>query len=155
VSNLATGRFLASRRCRKTFGEGLALMNGPIVPAHLASGIAYTLRRSHARSTRFVSIRGAKVGPRDRRELLIMSRRLRLASRGVAADVFRCQRVVHVRYRVRRSYKLTRVGIVNGAYWPKVYESNWVLRIDPATGDVREVLDFGDLTRTVRSQPRS
>ena len=34
---------------------------------------------------------------------------------------------------------------VDGDLLANVYESNWVARIDPATGDVREVLDFGDL----------
>lgn len=34
---------------------------------------------------------------------------------------------------------------VNGDLLANVYESNWVLRIDPATGNVRETIDFSDL----------
>ena len=34
---------------------------------------------------------------------------------------------------------------MNGEVLANVYESNWVLRIDPATGEVRELLDFAEL----------
>jgi len=65
--------------------------------------------------------------------------------RVVSPLTFQVQRVVHVRYQGAPLYKLNELEYVNGAILANVYESNWVLRIDPATGDVREVLDFGDL----------
>jgi glutamine cyclotransferase len=57
------------------------------------------------------------------------------------------QRVVHVRYKGAPLYKLNELEYVNGELLANVYQSNWVLRIDPATGDVRESIDFSDLYR--------
>jgi glutaminyl-peptide cyclotransferase len=34
---------------------------------------------------------------------------------------------------------------LNGEVLANVYEANWVLRIDPVTGLVREAIDFADL----------
>jgi glutamine cyclotransferase len=55
------------------------------------------------------------------------------------------QRVVHVRYKGDPVYKLNELEYVNGDVFANVYQSNWVLRIDPVTGNVRELLDFADL----------
>jgi glutaminyl-peptide cyclotransferase len=53
--------------------------------------------------------------------------------------------VVHVRYENGPVFQLNELEYVNGEVLANVYQSNWVLRIDPATGLVREVIDFADL----------
>lgn len=63
----------------------------------------------------------------------------------LSPTTFQVQRVVHVRYKGTPLYKLNELEYVNGDVLANVYQSNWVLRIDPSTGDVRQVLDFADL----------
>src|ERR1035437_349680 len=58
---------------------------------------------------------------------------------------FQVQRVVHVRYNGAPLYQLNELEYVNGEVLANVYQSNWVMRIDPATGTVREAIDFADL----------
>lgn len=55
------------------------------------------------------------------------------------------ERVLHVRYQNAPLYQLNELEYVNGEILANVYQSNWVLRIDPATGLVREAIDFVDL----------
>ena len=51
----------------------------------------------------------------------------------------------HVRYNGAPLYQLNELEYVNGEVLANVYESNWVMRIDPVTGTVREAIDFADL----------
>ena len=41
--------------------------------------------------------------------------------------------------------QLNELEFVNGDVLANVYQTDWVLRIDPATGIVRQLLDFSDL----------
>jgi len=52
---------------------------------------------------------------------------------------------VHVRYNGAPLYQVNELEYVNGEVLANVYQSNWVMRIDPATGTVREAIDFADL----------
>ena len=65
--------------------------------------------------------------------------------RVLSPAAFQVQRVVHVRYEKGPVFQLNELEYVNGEVLANVYQSNWVLRIDPATGVVREVIDFADL----------
>jgi glutamine cyclotransferase len=40
---------------------------------------------------------------------------------------------------------LNELEYVGGDILANVYESNWIVRIDPESGKVREILDFDDL----------
>ena len=55
------------------------------------------------------------------------------------------RRVVHVRYHGAPLRKLNELEYIKNDVFANVYESNWVVRIDPVTGDVRELLDFTEL----------
>ena len=65
--------------------------------------------------------------------------------RVLSPTTFQVQRVIHVHYNGAALYQLNELEYLNGEVLANVYESNWVLRIDPATGDVRETIDFADL----------
>lgn len=58
---------------------------------------------------------------------------------------FEVLRVIHVRYQAARLYQLNELEYVPGEVLANVYQTNWVVRIDPATGVVREAIDFSDL----------
>jgi glutaminyl-peptide cyclotransferase len=55
------------------------------------------------------------------------------------------QRIVHVQYNGTPLHQLNELEYVNGEILANVYQTNRVARIDPASGVVREVIDFGDL----------
>jgi glutamine cyclotransferase len=65
--------------------------------------------------------------------------------RVLSPATFQPQRVLHVRYNDAPIYQLNELEYVNGEILANVYQSNWVLRIDPATGLVRKAVDFADL----------
>jgi glutamine cyclotransferase len=65
--------------------------------------------------------------------------------RFLSPATFQVQRVVHVRYEGAPVFQLNELEYMSGEVLANVYQSNWVLRIDPATGLVREVIDFADL----------
>jgi glutamine cyclotransferase len=65
--------------------------------------------------------------------------------RFLAPTDFKVHRVVHVKYNGSPLRQLNELEFANGELLANVYQSNWILRIDPTTGDVRETIDFSDL----------
>jgi glutamine cyclotransferase len=66
---------------------------------------------------------------------------------------FRVEHVIHARYKGAPLKRLNELEYVNGDVLANVYESDWVARIDSATGEVREMLDFADLYPHDRRAP--
>jgi glutamine cyclotransferase len=143
--DLRSGRVLASRAlAADRFGEGLTLMKGRLYQLTWESGVAYAYDASTLAPRDSFHYAGEGWGLATDGTSLIMSDgsdSLRILS----PTTFQVQRVVHVRYKGAPLYKLNELEYVNGDVFANVYQSNWVLRIDPVTGDVREVLDFSDL----------
>jgi glutamine cyclotransferase len=143
--DLRSGRVLASRRlAADRFGEGLALLNGRLYQLTWQSGVAYTYDAATLVPRDSFQYAGEGWGLATDGTSLIMSDgsdSLRILS----PATFKPLRIVHVRYKGAPLYKLNELEYVNGEVLANVYESNWVLRIDPATGDVRELLDFSEL----------
>jgi glutamine cyclotransferase len=65
--------------------------------------------------------------------------------RVLSPATFEVQRVIHVRYQDAPLYQLNELEYVAGELLANVYQTNWVVRIDPATGVVSEAIDFSDL----------
>jgi glutamine cyclotransferase len=146
--DLQSGRVLASRPLPvDRFGEGLALLNGRLYQLTWQSGVAYTYDAATLAPRDSFRYAGEGWGLTTDGISLIMSDgsdSLRFLS---PAD-FTVQRVVHVKYNGSPLRQLNELELVNGELLANVYESNWILRIDPATGDVRELIDFADLFPT-------
>lgn len=143
--DLRSGRVLASRALpANRFGEGLALVKGRLYQLTWESGVAYIYDASTLAPLDSLRYPGEGWGLATDGTSLIMSDgsdSLRILS----PTTFQVQRVVHVRYKGAPLYQLNELEYVNGDVLANVYQSNWVLRIDPVTGDVRQVLDFADL----------
>ena len=60
---------------------------------------------------------------------------------------FQVQRVVRVRFNGSPLSQLNELEYVNGEVLANVYRTDWIVRIDPATGVVRERIDFANLYR--------
>jgi glutamine cyclotransferase len=143
--DLRTGRVLASRAlAANRFGEGLALIKDRLYQLTWQSGVAYSYDASTLAPRDSFKYAGEGWGLATDGTSLIMSDGSD-SLRFLSPATFRVQRVVHVRYKGAPLYKLNELEYVDDAVLANVFESNWVLRIDPVTGDVREVLDFADL----------
>ena len=143
--DLLSGLVLASRAlAADRFGEGLALLDGRLYQLTWQSGIAYTYDAATLAPLDSLRYAGEGWGLATDGTSLIMSDgsdSLRI----ISPTTFQVQRVVHVRYNGSPLQKLNELEYVNGEVLANVYESDWVLRIDPATGEVRELLDFAEL----------
>jgi glutamine cyclotransferase len=143
--DLKTGKILAARAlAADRFGEGLALLHGKLYQITWESGVAYTYDAATLAPLDSFRYAGQGWGLATDGTSLIMSDgsdSLRILS----PTNFQLERVVHVKYNGSPLKNLNELEFVNGEVLANVYESNWVLRIDPRTGDVRELLDLSDL----------
>lgn len=143
--DLRTGRVLASiALAANRFGEGLALLGGRLYQLTWREGVAYVY--DAATLARLDSLRypGEGWGLATDGVSLIMSDGSD-SLRVLAPSTFALQRVVHVRYRGAALRQLNDLDYVGGALYANVYQSDWILRIDPHTGEVRELYDCADL----------
>lgn len=140
-----SGRVLASRPlAADRFGEGLALLNGRLYQLTWQAGVAYTYDAATLAPRDSFSYAGEGWGLTTDGTSLIMSDgsdSLRILS----PETFTVQRVIHVRDNGEPLYQINELEYVNGEILANVYQSNWVLWIDPATGNVRDKIDFSDL----------
>ena len=143
--DLHSGRVLASRPLpADRFGEGLALLKGRLYQLTWKEGVAYTYDAATLTPRDSFHYAGEGWGLTTDGTSLIMSDGSD-SLRVLSPATFQVQRVVHVRYENGGVYQLNELEYVNGEILANVYQSNWVLLIDPATGLVREVIDFADL----------
>ena len=143
--DLKSGRILVSRMLPSDrFGEGLALLNGRLYQLTWKEGVAYTYDAATLAPRDSFRYAGEGWGLATDADTLVMSDgsdSLRFLS---PAD-FRVQRVVHVKYNGAPLRQINELEFVNGEILANVYQTDWILRIDPSTGIVRETIDFGDL----------
>jgi glutamine cyclotransferase len=143
--DLKSGRVLASRALTKDrFGEGLALLNGRLYQLTWKSEIAYTYDAATLAPRDSFHYSGEGWGLTTDGTSLIMSDGSD-SLRFLSPAAFQVQRVVHVRYHGAPVVQLNELEYVHGDILANVYRTNRVVRIDAATGDVREALDFADL----------
>lgn len=143
--DLRSGRVLASRALPATrFGEGLALLKGRLYQLTWKEGVAYSYDAATLAPRDSFRYAGEGWGLATDGTSLIMSDgsdSLRILS----PASFQVERVVHVRYNGAPLYQINELEFANGEVLANVYQSNWVMRIDPATGMVRQAIDFADL----------
>jgi glutaminyl-peptide cyclotransferase len=143
--DLRSGRVLASRPLpADRFGEGLALLKGRLYQLTWKEGVAYTYDAATLTPRDSFHYAGEGWGLTTDGTSLIMSDGSD-SLRFVSPATFQVQRVVHVRYKDAPVLQVNELEYANGEILANVYQTNWVLRIDPATGLVREVIDFADL----------
>lgn len=145
--DLRSGRVLALRALPvDRFGEGLALLNGRLYQLTWKEGVAYTYDAATLAPRDSFHYIGEGWGLATDGTSLIMSDGSD-SLRVLSPETFRVQRVIHVRSNRAPITGLNELEFVNGEVLANVFRSNWVLRIDPATGDVRQIIDFADLYR--------
>lgn len=142
--DLRTGRVLASRSlAANRFGEGLTLLHGRLYQLTWKDGVAYTYDAATLTLGDSFHYAGEGWGLTTDGTNLIMSDGS--DSLRVLSPTFQPQRVVHVRYHDTPLQQVNELEYVHGEILANVYRTNWVMRIDPATGVASEAIDFGDL----------
>jgi glutaminyl-peptide cyclotransferase len=140
-----SGRVIASVRLPDNrFGEGLALLDGRLYQLTWESGVGYifdakTLARvdsfTYAGEGWGLATDGARLFLSDGSDSL----------RVLSPRTFDVERVIHVRHSGSPLKKLNELEYVDGELLANVYESDWIARIDPATGEVLQLIDFAPL----------
>lgn len=143
--DLKTGAVLASTKLSNDrFGEGLALLGGKLYQLTWESKVGYVYdAKSLARVDSF-TYAGEGWGLATDGTSLIMSDGSD-SLRFLAPETFATERVVKVRYQDSPLNKLNELEYIDGVLYANVYESDWVVKIDPRTGLVTELLDFAAL----------
>jgi len=152
--DLQSGRVLASvGLAPNRFGEGLALLGGRLYQLTWKEGVAYVYDATTLARLDSLRYPGEGWGLAADGVSLIMSDgsdSLRILD----PSTFAVQRIVHVRYHGSALSQLNDLDYVSGDLFANVYQSDWILRIDPRTGEVRQLYDCADLYPR-RSRPAS
>jgi glutamine cyclotransferase len=152
---LATGRVLARVSLPAAqFGEGLALLEGRLYQLTWKAQVGYVYdARTLARVGSF-TYRGQGWGLTTDGSSLIMSDGT-ATLRFLDPRSFRTQREVTVRDGGSPLLWINELEYVRGELFANIYTSNWIVRIDPGTGQVREWLNLGGLLPKRERTPRT
>lgn len=143
--DLRTGKALATTRLAPDrFGEGLALLEGRLYQLTWESKVGYVYDAATLARVDSFTYAGEGWGLATDGTSLVMSDGSD-SVRFLSPTSFATERVVKVRYQDSPLSKLNELEFVNGELLANVYESDWVARIDPASGTVRELIDFAAL----------
>lgn len=153
--DLATGRVLAATPlAADRFGEGLALLHGTLYQLTWKSGIGYEYNAATLARTDSFHFAGQGWGLTTNDTLLIMSNGTDTLQ-FLNPTTFAIVRTLTAHDNDGLSLgALNELEYVNGELYANVYESNWIVRIDPQTGRVLQWLDMSALVpSTDRSSP--
>jgi glutamine cyclotransferase len=125
------------------FGEGLARIGARLYQLTWQSGIAYVYDKTNLALVDSVRYPGEGWGLATDGTFLIMSDGS--DSLRIMTPDFKVARIVHVRYNGSPLSQLNELEYINGDVFANVYQSDWIVRIDPQTGNAKELLDFADL----------
>lgn len=144
-SDPTSGRVLARRALPdERFGEGLALLDGRLYQLTWQGEIAYVYDAKSFTLLDSIAYDGEGWGLASDGERLFMSD----GSDSITVrspDGLRVERVFHVRHRGEPVAFLNELEYVDGELLANVHRTNHIARIDPATGEVIEMLDFDAL----------
>ncbi|MBX7119827.1 MAG: glutaminyl-peptide cyclotransferase [Gemmatimonadaceae bacterium] len=143
--DLATGRVLQRQALpNDRFGEGLALLDGVLYQLTWESGVAYSWdARTFAPRDSFTYVGEGWGLATDGRKLWMSDGSDSL--RVLDPRTFRAERIVHVRLDGQPVVRINELEWVDGVLLANVYETDRIVRIDPATGAVTRVYDFSAL----------
>ena len=151
--DLASGRVLASANLSSDrFGEGLTLLNGRLYQLTWKSHTGYVYNAATLAPVDSFTFPGEGWGLTTDGTSLIMSDGSD-SLRYFDPRTFATQREVHVRGRGLPLQALNELEWVNGFIYANVYQSNWIVRIDPKSGNVDRWLDLSAFVPAHRTDP--
>jgi len=145
VLDLATGTVQLARSLPPDrFGEGLALLRGRLYQLTWTSGVAYVYDASTLTPLDSFQYDGEGWGLATDGQSLIMtdgSATLRFRD----PETFAIQREVTIQDRGSPLLEVNELEYVDGVLYGNVYRSDWIVRLDPATGAVTDWIDLAGL----------
>ena len=143
--DLRTGAVLASTPLASNrFGEGLALLNAKLYQLTWESKVAYVYDATSLARVDSFTYQGEGWGLATDGTSLFMSDGSD-SVRVLSPATFATERVIRVRHEGSPLSKLNELEFIDGELLANVYESDWVARIDPASGTVLQLIDFATL----------
>lgn len=147
IVDLKTGQVLKRRKLPPDrFGEGLTLYNKKLFQLTWQSGVAYIYDPTGLELLDSIKYPGEGWGLTNDDDLLIMSDGSD-SLRFISPLTFEIQKVIRVKYNGSPMYQINELEYLNGEILANVYGTNWVMRIDPETGIVKEAIDFSEMYR--------
>ncbi len=126
------------------FGEGLALLDGKLFQLTWKSGVVYVYDAETLARADSLTYEGEGWGLATDGVSLIMSNgSATLTVRD--PETFAVQREVRVEDKGLPLTQINELEYVNGELFANVYQSDWVVRIDPGSGEVLQWIDFAGL----------
>lgn len=145
IVEIKSGRILKQTPLSKDrFGEGLERVGDRLYQLTWESHVAYVYDASTLALVDSISYPGEGWGLATDGNVLFMSDGSD-SIRVMDPKSFAVQRVFHVRQDGAPLAKLNELEFVNGELLANVYESDWIARIDVASGKVTKLLDFSSL----------
>jgi len=143
--DLRSGRVLAARALSPTrFGEGLALLDGHLYQLTWKSGVGYIYDVATLAPTDSFTFPGEGWGLTTDGAALIMSNGTD-SLRFLDPKTFATVREIEVRDKGLPLSALNELEYVHGELYANVYQSNWIVKINPMTGDVLQWFDLSAL----------
>jgi len=145
VLDLETGTVQLARHLPPDrFGEGLALLHGRLYQLTWTSGVAYVYDAETLDLLDSLQYQGEGWGLATDGESLIMtdgSATLRFRD----PETFAVRREVTIQDQGSPLLEVNELEYVDGVLYGNVYRSDWIVRIDPATGTVTDWIDLAGL----------
>lgn len=153
VVDMATGRVRKSvPLSAERFGEGLALLDGRLFQLTWQSKIGYVYDAGSLARVDSFPYEGEGWGLATDGHSLIMSDGTDTL-RFLDPATFAVTRRLPVRFSTGApATRLNELEYVGGELFANVYQSDWIVRIDPATGMVREILDLAALPEKAKER---
>lgn len=142
-----TGKVLQLQRLNsRYFAEGLALVNGVLIQLTWKAGAAFSYNSSSFQPLQTFNYQGEGWGLTYDGENLIMSNgSAQLTFRD--PNTFRVIRELTVTDKQQPVKNLNELEYINGEIWANVWRTDDIVRIDPASGEVRQRLNLAGLVK--------
>lgn len=142
---LETGEVLARVTLPEDrFGEGIAALGDRIYQLTWTSGVGYSYDRASLALADSFTYSGEGWGLTTDGTSLIMSDGSATID-FIDPTTFSVTRSITVRSEGAPLSSINELEWIGGEIWANIYQSNWIVRIDPATGDVLRWIDAADL----------
>jgi len=153
--DVRTGRTLARAGLpANRFGEGLALLNGKLYELTWKAQVGYVYDTASLARIDSFHYAGEGWGLATDGASLIMSNG-GPTLQWLDPETYRVIRVDTVHEGTAPLQMLNELEYVHGAVYANVYQSDWIVRIDPATGTVLQWYDFGGILPASKRTPRT
>ncbi len=143
--DLKSGKVLqSSRLADNRFGEGLIKLGGKLYQLTWESGVGYIYDATTFAPLDSFTYKGEGWGLATDGKVIYMSDGSD-SLRVLDPATMQSTRSIKVKHQDSPLPKLNELEWVNGELLANIYESDWIARIDPATGTVKQLLDFASL----------